>query len=74
MRPPLNAGENARIQRGYERRGRGFNEAPAERGGKRLRRPEQLRQPGAASMRPPLNAGENANAASSLPSTTLMLQ
>ena len=59
MRPPLNAGENAcSCRRGASRR-RCFNEAPAERGGKRAprHRPQHLLH---ASMRPPLNAGENA--------------
>ena len=42
MRPPLNAGEN--LERRAARRwlGSSFNEAPAERGGKRLRRPVGL--------------------------------
>ena len=37
---------------------RGFNEAPAERGGKRPKPPHH-RRARRASMRPPLNAGEN---------------
>ena len=58
MRPPLNAGENCgrACRAGRERPG--FNEAPAERGGKPGGR--VLRSSGhRASMRPPLNAGEN---------------
>ena len=35
MRPPLNAGENREARPSWTRRGCGFNEAPAERGGKR---------------------------------------
>ena len=60
MRPPLNAGENRTARRIRRARRRCFNEAPAERGGKR--RAPRAADVGraAASMRPPLNAGENA--------------
>ena len=35
MRPPLNAGENLLLACGFTPSSLGFNEAPAERGGKR---------------------------------------
>ena len=58
MRPPQNAGESP--LRGDTGRGRlaGFNEAPAERGGKSRPRPPRAVD-GGASMRPPQNAGES---------------
>ena len=58
MRPPLNAGENRPGSPAAPSRRRGFNEAPAERGGKPAKHGNE---PGGkrASMRPPLNAGEN---------------
>ena len=58
MRPPLNAGENHTSAAKWCRAARSFNEAPAERGGKRRRGHRRVR-PRRASMRPPLNAGEN---------------
>ena len=58
MRPPLNAGENLRLAVAAADAGSGFNEAPAERGGKRLHGSAHHSR-SRASMRPPLNAGEN---------------
>ena len=58
MRPPQNAGENAVAEVSATATAKGFNEAPAECGGKLLEcgiTPSQAE----ASMRPPQNAGEN---------------
>ena len=59
MRPPLNAGENAAARRPQLRTPSRFNEAPAERGGKRPGATTLQVEIDVASMRPPLNAGEN---------------
>ena len=65
MRPPLNAGENRRARRLAGARRMGFNEAPAERGGKHGVIAGTYAKMLEASMRPPLNAGENRDASSS---------
>ena len=59
MRPPQNAGEDADRSVQSHLAASGFNEAPAERGG-RLE-PEAFRAAARwlASMRPPQNAGED---------------
>ena len=58
MRPPLNAGENQELGCFRHTARSGFNEAPAERGGKHEDHAMRITlRP--ASMRPPLNAGEN---------------
>ena len=79
MRPPLNAGENTRCKVCKRRRAAGkpgFNEAPAERGGK-LRRsatvPAAPLRAFGASMRPPLNAGENRVRSATPPSYALVM-
>ena len=62
MRPPLNAGEN--LNEGSRAEiappTLSFNEAPAERGGKRSGRRRSGLGLNEASMRPPLNAGKTA--------------
>ena len=59
MRPPLNAGENWSPVVAAEQSLFCFNEAPAERGGKRVAHGRRGVGRHDASMRPPLNAGEN---------------
>ena len=63
MRPPLNAGENAQEQAEGCEGPAGFNEAPAERGGKPASLIVHVLDLDLASMRPPLNAGENSREA-----------
>ena len=58
MRPPQNAGESATSSRATGPPPRGFNEAPAERGGK-CGGEHPHGSPALASMRPPQNAGES---------------
>ena len=58
MRPPQNAGEDLEGVAVMRLTAHGFNEAPAERGG-RLRRAADAGRAVAASMRPPQNAGED---------------
>ena len=63
MRPPQNAGEDTRCRCSARNARCCFNEAPAERGGRRpALRPRHF--PAAvASMRPPQNAGEDTDGA-----------
>ena len=58
MRPPQNAGESSRDSHRARRASSGFNEAPAERGGKCYRGIVAVLAH-LASMRPPQNAGES---------------
>ena len=59
MRPPQNAGEDRGRRCGDGRRSAGFNEAPAERGGRLVAFTMGVLALGVASMRPPQNAGED---------------
>ena len=61
MRPPQNAGESSQNTPQIPQEQGGFNEAPAERGGK-LREALEAGRERVASMRPPQNAGESATA------------
>ena len=64
MRPPLNAGENGNLPGSVPAWHQGFNEAPAECGGKPARSRDRLSREIVASMRPPLNAGKTLPVAS----------
>ena len=59
MRPPQNAGEDLFLLCEGRTRHGGFNETPAERGGRPQNQLALLRLGSTASMRPPQNAGED---------------
>ena len=59
MRPPQNAGEDPQADFIGFQGVCGFNEAPAERGGRHARLPAMSVGIRRASMRPPQNAGED---------------
>ena len=59
MRPPQNAGEDVLADLSPRPPDRRFNEAPAERGGRRGDIGGRQVPPHSASMRPPQNAGED---------------